>query len=368
MLLVTFHGGSSGIPNVYAYDTTTNQLNTTAALVGSNLSTDSELRGLVWANSYLYVVNGTKRESTILCFHPPAAGATIYQFQSVGTFLSATFSHKKDHFENSVAHPYALVFDGQAFCYVSNQDTNVVAQATVASGSETASLQTGCQSTYLQQLTSICPTGGCVYLDGTFVASQIGLLPDVAVATTSVPSQYGGLSVSLAEENGKQKVHNSVRDLAIAGNVLFVCDEPSGLVRLYSLPGGDYLGSSATLPKSPTHLTIASGGLFVSAGDQVYWSALGSSPSPSSLCFASILTVPSGQGYKKIGGLAFDSAGTTAWVAFQTATGTTGSGAIYRYTVQGNGAKPPVLIGGVLADNLPDTPEFVLFVPDPPPG
>jgi hypothetical protein len=368
MLLATFHGGFGAITNVYAYDTTTNKLITTTALPSSDLNSEAELRGLVWANSYLYVLNGTKTESTILCFEPPAAGASTYQFKYVGTFLSASFS-KKGHFENSIAHPYALVFNGQTLCYFSNQDTNVVAQAAVASDSQSASIKTGCQSQYLQNLTSICPNGSCVYLDGTFVASQNGSLPHVEVTATDVPSQYGGLSLSFADDKGKQKVQNSVRDLAIAGNVLFVCDEPSALVRLYSLPGGDYLGSSASLPKSPTHLAIASGGLFVSAGDQVYWSKLSSSPTPSALCFTSILKVPSGQAYTKIGGVAFDTAGTTAWVAFQTATGTTGSGAIYSYTVQGNGPKPPVFTGGsLLADGFSDTPEFVLFMPDPPNG
>src|ERR1700691_3600252 len=98
MLLVTFHGGSKGIANAYAYNTSSNQVNTPTALINVTL-TDSELRGLVYANSYLYVVNGEKSVSNILCFQPPAPGSTLYQFTYLCDFLDASFS-KKGHFEN----------------------------------------------------------------------------------------------------------------------------------------------------------------------------------------------------------------------------------------------------------------------------
>src|SRR5215813_2488196 len=108
MLLVTFHGGSGGITNVFAY-ADNGQLNTGTALLKATL-TDAELRGLVHANSFLYVVNGAKKTSNILCFNPPAAGATLYQFTYQCDFIDASFS-KKHHFENSIAHPYAMAFD-----------------------------------------------------------------------------------------------------------------------------------------------------------------------------------------------------------------------------------------------------------------
>ncbi len=360
MLLVTFHGGSGGVPNVYAYNTSTNELNTDAALADANLGKDTELRGLVYANPYLYVVNGDEKDGGILCFQPPAPGSTTYQFNLIGTFLGV--STEKGQFTSSMGHPYSLVFNGQSSCYVSNQDTNVVAQAKVASDSKTASIKKGCRSAYLEKLTSICPKGGCVYLDGTFVASQTGALPDVAAAPTDVPSQYGGLSVSFSDDKGQQKVQNSVRDLAIADAVLMVCDEPSTLIRLYSLPDGDYLGSGPTLPSGPTHLAAVPGGLFVSAGNQLYWSAPGASPAPSGLCFTSILTAPAGY---SVGGIAFNTAGSTVYVVFQMGKGTTGSGTIYSYTVDWNGQQPPALSGTLFASITTDTPEFVLFVPDP---
>jgi len=364
MLLVTFHGSSTGITNVYGLDTTTGSLNTPTALHHATL-TNAELRGLVYANSYLYVINGAKGASNILCFQPPAAGAATWNFNYVSEFIAPTLSNK-GHFKNSIGHPYAMQFDGSGVCYITNQDTNVVAQAQVASNFQTATIATGCQSQYLTNLTSLCPSNGCTYLDGTYVASQVGALPDVdtPAPVTDVPSQYGGLSVN--PPANITTVQNSVRDVAIFDSVLLVCDEPSNLIRLYSLPDGAYLGSSATLPIGPTHLAIFSNGLYVSVGNQLYWSPLITTPTPMGLDFQSVLTAPSSY---DVGGVAFDSSSGTAYVAFQDGKGETGSGVIYSYTL-GNLSvplSPPVFGAGtnLTPTALTDTPEFLLFMPNP---
>jgi hypothetical protein len=375
MLLVTFHGGSGGQPNVWAYDTATGVLTTKQALQDQGgLLAGAELRGLVYANSFLYVVNGAKNASNILCYGPSVTGVLPNLFQYVGVFLGPSLSHNKGHFQNSIGHPYALQFatsGGSTYVYVSNQDTNVVARATVAAGNETASIPSGCQSAYLNELTSICPKGECVYLDGTFVASQCGTLPDVTVAATNVPECYGGLSVAFSDgtttcpPQGKVKVQNSVRDVAVSGGVLLVCDEPSKVIRLYSLPDGTSKGPSPKLPASPTHLAIFSNGLYVSAGDQLYWSALGNPPDPSGLSFQSLLTAPSGY---SVGGVTFGTVNdaATAYVAFQKGKGTKGSGTIYAYDPGATPASPPVFgAGSLFATISADTPEFLLFVPVP---
>ena len=364
MLLVTFHGGSGGIANAYAYNTATNALISDTALANSPLDGDAELRAMVLANTYLYVVNGKKKESDVLCFSLPPSGSSTGQCEFVSTFAAATLS-KKGHFEMAIAHPYSMVFNGPSQCFISNQDTNVVAAAAVAADSTTATVSAGCQSAYLNGITGFCPSTGCVYLDGTFVASQNGSLPDVTVTATNVPEQNGGLSIDFSGSADSQKVQNSVRDLALVGNVLLVCDEPGKVLRLYSLPEGAYLGASPVLAAAPTHLAVAASGLYVSAGSNLYWSALGASPTPASLSFHSVLEVPATGGYKKIGGVAFDAAGTGMYAAFQTDTGETGSGAIYSYAVTGDGSSAPVLSGAsVFASALKDTPEFLLFVPD----
>lgn len=375
MLLVTFHGGSGGITNVYAYDTSTGELKSQTALQKAPPS-DAELRGMIYANSLLYVVDGGKSGSNILCYSPPTSGDG---FTYIGEFIGPSLSKTKDKFENSIGHPYDLVFDGTLNCYISNQDTNVVAQAQLGTNYETASLKAGCQSSYLNG-SSICPKTGCVFLDGTFVASQVGALPDVDTAATDVPALYGGLFVTLSNEvdsgtetdnptahhsNSKEKVQNSVRDVAIWGAVLLVCDEPANCIRMYSIPTGNYLGA-CNVPASPTHLAIFSHGLYVSAGNQLYWGALGSPFTPSSLSLQSVLTAPIAMDSYDVGGVTFDPSSNTIYVAYQQGKGTTGSGAIYSYIVT-PGASPtaPPTFGQatIFANICADTPEFLLFLP-----
>ena len=124
MLLVTFHGGPSpGIDNVFAYSTPTCSQLTQTALATAKGITLSELRAMVLADGQLYVANGAESQSQILCYTPPASGST---FTYKSTVIGPTIS--KGDFETSIAHPFGIAFDGQWTCYVSNQDTNVVAQ------------------------------------------------------------------------------------------------------------------------------------------------------------------------------------------------------------------------------------------------
>ena len=152
----------------------------------------------------------------------------------------------------------------------------MVSKVTLTNG--TWSLGNGCQSTYLN--TTLFPGGS--FLDGTYVASQVGILEDVATVTTVVDHLHGGLAASL----DKGKVQNSVRDVAIANGMLFVCDEPEQCVNLYSLVDGSYLGSSNQLSKPPTHFSIYNGGLYVSAGPELYWAQLPASTSSPALTSA----------------------------------------------------------------------------------
>jgi hypothetical protein len=249
--------------------------------------------------------------------------------------------------------PFGIVFASATTCYISNQDTNVVSQVDVTGGGLVGSL--GAVSPYLKNL---FPTG--TFLGGTYVASQVGSLPDVDVVTTVVDHDHGGLAVSF-DDSGKVK--NSVRDVAIANGILFVCDEPEKLVDLYSLTDGSYLGSSNALSTSPTHLSIAGGGLFVSAGTNLYWGQLPPSTSAASLSLQAIaLTPPPSENPLKIGGISFDGS-STVYIPFQEGTGDSkkAGGSIYRFSVSSQGSSPPVLTGGAaFVVSLPDTPEFVL--------
>lgn len=363
MLLVTFHGGTAGINNVYCYDTVSAKRLTDAALRHIDASRLSELRALVYCNGYLYVANSDKSISNVLTFQHESQ-EKAYHFAYIADFVDPTFSHKGD-FKTSIAHPFSLAFDGAGFAYVSNQDTNVVAQLAVSANFQTGTLGSGCQSLYLQGLKSVlCPNVKCVFLDGTFVASQQGKLDHVDVAATDVAAQYGGLAVSPMTG----KVQNSVRDVLIANGMLFVCDEPSKVVRIYSLPGGDYLGASTPLPASPTHLAVQNGGLHVSAGAGLYWSPL-PAPGPNPvLTFQAVLSAPASM---KIGGIAFDqsNAPATAYVCFQAGTGAAVGGAIETYSfTQSSVVDPPAFTDGATFASSPndfqDTPEFVVYLAD----
>jgi len=206
-------------------------------------------------------------------------------------------------------------------------------------------------------LKSLFPTG--TFLDGTFVASQVGTLPDVSVAATAVPAGDGGLGVNF---DGNGKVKNSVRDVAIAGGILFVCDEPGKVVNFYALTDGRYLGSSTALSASPTHLAIAGGGLYVSAGSALYWAQLPPSPPPPSLALQAISVMPPTAG-EKIGGIAFNDDFSKIYIPFQQGTGGNDpGGSIYSYGLsQQSPSQLPTLSNAVaLVSSLKDTPEFVL--------
>ena len=346
MLLVTFHGGSSGINNVHAYSTKDGTLKNPAALAPSN-DTLSELRAMVLANGLLYVANGAKSQSTVLAYTVPSSGTS---FTNPSTLIGPT--SKKGHFETSIAHPFGIVFENATTCFISNQDTNVVSQVTLSNGGLNGSLAEGCRSAYLNGL---FPGGS--FLDGTYVASQVGILSDVNVIKTVVDHAHGGLGASL---DSSGKVQNSVRDVAIANGILFVCDEPEQVINLYALADGSYLGSSNPLQNSPTHLLVENGGLYVSAGPALYWGQL--PPSAASLVLQPIAVTPPSSG-DKIGGISFKGS-STVYIPFQKGTGDSKKpgGSIYNYSVtQTTQSTLPVLSNSApFVTSLTDTPEFVL--------
>jgi hypothetical protein len=311
-----------------------------------------ELRAMAVYKDNLYVVNGSKKNSYVLVFQgPPKKGP---QFD----YLDAVIGDGQ-----SIMHPFAIAFDpSSSNCYVSNQDSNVVAQVNLTVGKHgvvTGTLAKGSQSSFLNGKYS-----AKAFLDGTFVASQNGNLVGVARVAPDVSAANGGLGV---KGSGKPLApSNSVRDVAIANGILFVCDEVDYQIKMYNLTDGTFLGASPSSGSgslngsSPTHLAINGGGLWVSADESLYWSALPASASGASLSFKSVtIAVPA---KNKIGGISFDKSG-NVYVVFQDGTGGTGKGSIGKFTVTA-GSPPSLSNGSTFATIKHDTPEFCLWVSD----
>jgi hypothetical protein len=200
-----------------------------------------------------------------------------------------------------------------------------------------------------------------VFLSGTFIASSVSPLPKVA-DTTPVPLELGGLGVSETDESAsadasdekkkeKEKVQNSVRDVAYyAGNggLLFVLDEPTGIVRVYNAASGQPLLNSNPVP-SPTHLLINGETIYVTAGNQVMTAPI---PNPYTAAmppwvFTPLLAIDS----KAASGMAFDGVG-NFYVAGRT------SKEVFVFDSTKKFSPVATWTG------LPDEPEFLLYVAD----
>ena len=334
MFFVTFH---QTVSNVYAYDDDGNLLNPQSPNV---LDKDGdELRGIYLeaGSGYLYVVEGGKKTSKVHCYQ--GSGTTYTQLSD---FVSPKHA-------DSVDHPFALAFDGQGNCYVSNQDTNVVAALGVSSDG-----QEGTPEAAARYLTALYP--GAKFLQGTLVASSQADLPNApqTKGVPAVPAALGGLAVGL--DSGQSKVQNSVRDVAFYGldyngstlPLLFVADEAAGLVRLYDPRTGQILRSSDPL-NSPVHLLIAGGTIYVGAGDQVFSSPVPNPYDPAApvWVFTPVELSPRPDG--AVSGMAFDGRG-NFHVAVRT------KNTVIKYDAGfGNGVE-------WVSAPMPDNPEFLLYV------
>ena len=334
MFFVTFH---QTISNVYAYDDDGNLLNPQSPNV---LNKDGdELRGLYLETNtgYLYVVEGGKKASKVHCYQ----GADTNYKQ-----LSDFISPKHD---NAIDHPFALAFDGQGNCYVSNQDTNVVVALSISNDG-----RKGAPEAVAAYLTALYPKG--TFLPGTLVASAQSDLPNApqTKGVQAVKKELGGLAVELNTK--KDKVQNSVRDVAFYNldyngailPLLFVVDEAAGLVRLYDPRTGQLLRSSNPLT-APVHLLIADDTIYVGAGDQVLSSPVPNPYDPNApvWVFTPLALSPAPTG--AVSSVAFDSKG-NFHVAVRT------KNLVIKYDAKFN--------NGVnwVSTPMPDNPEFLLYV------
>ncbi len=87
------------INNVWAYDEEHPSNPPLKNILNPQKETLSELRGLTLANGYLYVVNGSKDQSDVLCFSSDLQGSLSYTFQSL--FISSSLA---------IDHPFSCTY------------------------------------------------------------------------------------------------------------------------------------------------------------------------------------------------------------------------------------------------------------------
>jgi hypothetical protein len=333
MFFVSFH---QTVANIYAYDNHGNQVNPKSPdVLSCSQGSLSEIRGIYAAPpNLLYVVNGGKDVSNILWCE--GSGSS---YQCKGTFLAKG---------GPINHPFALAFDGKGNAFVSNQDSNVVAAASVNSSKNQATLAAK-PSPYLQ---AQYPQGN--FLTGTFAASAVSPLPSVS-GPTAVPLFLGGLGADVEDEKDskgkkKPKTQNSVRDVIYyAGTdpLLFVVDEPTGIVRVYNPSTGQPLLNSNVIA-DPTHLAIQGNTLYVSSGSQVLQSPIPTPYDPDAepwvFAAAPVVELPAKDAAS---GIAFDASG-NLYVAGRK------SQVVYVYDPNFKALKP--------WPKLADQPEFLLYM------
>jgi hypothetical protein len=248
MLFVTFHGGKPRTDphknNVHAHDKDGKRI-TSSVLRDSGEILLDELRGIHLVGKYLYVVNGNRKENSVLCYK----GADT-QYKLVSTFVSSQSC-------KGIEHPFDITFDGAGYCYVSSQDTNIVTRLIISADGTSA--MPAAQAPAL-------PASGTFY-PGTFVASSVG---NLGSTTTPVYSPAG------LEYSGSGKNKHSVRGVVWANNALYVADEPAGRVKVYD-KNGTFLCQSNGM-ESPVHMVVWKDSLYVSAGNAVLTAKLPSSP------------------------------------------------------------------------------------------
>jgi hypothetical protein len=388
MLFVTFH---EAIATIYGYDE--QNLSSPAnpnILTPSTLVQLSELWGMLLANGFLYVVNGGKSTSNIVCY-APSSTAYQYTYKSVFTPIPGI---------PAVNHPFDCTFRSAGspavqYWYVPNQDSNVV--SVLASDTPYTSATPTSATAYLAALQTALqnansPIGNLGFLNSTFVPTAI-VGAEIPQQITVDPS-WGGLTPIFsksdaapedAKKKKKLKVQNSVRGVVCYNNVLYVADEGGSALRMYDPGTGVPLGSTAV--SNPVHLVQQNGVLYVTSGNTVLYGNCVAAPAtlpalPTANQFAGApvpppypappsgytnsvtltlkdlgLNLPAGFGPS---GLAFDSSG-KLYVAGRL------SKQIYGYS-PATGVNPPSsfvpFTNNPIFSNLPDQPEFLLWVPD----
>lgn len=332
MWYISFHGGSqtSGssnpVNNIQAYhDSGKPHDNPNLLPTGQSDPTLQELRGFVIVNDELYVVNAYKKYSQLLAYKADKHGN--YHFDRILASMQTI---------NSILHPYDVCFDAHGNAYLSSQDTNVVTG--IDSSGNALPIAAYLSANYPGQ-----------FWLGTQVASSMGELPDTPTPPPPNVALPQGLAVSYTD-NTDTRVANSVRGVLHHNGHLYVADEVANAVKVYEdqsfeLTGqivGDNLSAPVQLLLGPKNvLYIGSTGNDSVVSYDISNGAPSGTVAPTTFVDGHV---------KHVSGMGFDADG-HFYAAERKAQ------KIRKFPADGSGK------GEDFITNLPDNPEFILYVP-----
>jgi hypothetical protein len=279
-------------------------------------------RGFALIGDDLYIASAWRKDSHIALYQ--RAGDT-FRFREV---LATTEQVA------AMVHPFDVELGDDGRIYVSSQDTNTVLSL-VSETRKPAPVAAHLRKHY--------PNGK--FLPGTLVASSQGSLPEYGDrAPLDVPSPLG-LKVVL-DEGGKPR--HSVRGIVVHRQHLYVADEAGDAVKVFHVQSGELLAhiTGRTL-KAPVHLILHGETLYIGASGTGSILALDLASTPPSgelkarVVIDQKLDSPSGFAVGPDGDL---------YVAERKKL------RVRRFSSQGKKE-------GTFIDNLPDMPEFLVYVP-----
>jgi hypothetical protein len=279
-------------------------------------------RGFALVGDDLYIANAWRKDSHIARYH-----------RHDDTFRFAEVLAKTAQVA-AMVHPFDVELGDDGRIYVSCQDTNTVVSL-VPKTCKPASVAAHLRKRY--------PNGN--FLPGTLVASSHGSLPEYGDRTAlDVPSPLG-LKVVL-DKRGKPR--HSVRGIVMHRKHLYVADEAGDAVRVFDVQSGELMAHvTGRALKAPVHLVLHGETLYIGASCSGSILALDLTSAPPSgklkarVVIDAKLDAPSGFAVGPDGDL---------YVAERK------KQRVRRFSSKGKKK-------GTFIDDLPDMPEFLVYVP-----
>jgi hypothetical protein len=345
MFIVTFHGGKGGTHKLYSYKD--DGSGGAPYLADATPSGKTGFRDIQFLPStdggQFYLVNSYKKSSEVFKIAPDATKEPEPLVNGVGGEGDGDVLY-------AVWHPFGIAFDdAMQVGYISNQDTNVVVRVY---GPDL--VKRGQPMPINPSLLKLFdkPT----FMPGTFVASQIPLVPPDCPSEyskpTAVPTEQGGLGVTVGDDG---RASNSVRGVAVIDTTLYVADEVDNCVRTYDTESGEYLDiikDPDGLMISPTHLMMYGQDLYIGVRPKKPGGPLVLLYRPHDKNLSVFISDPKKVDIKHPSGMTFDGNG-RFYLADLTGQ------AVYMFEGAGRLADDQPFIS-----KMPDQPEFILWVSD----